>query len=76
MAVQAKMVCGTKMPNPWNPEKSTLVNFYAVYDEEDVNKEWAESTPSANLGMIIENRAAADQFTQGKTYLLTFEEVE
>lgn len=55
------------------PDQTTL-NFTADYNDER-NKEWAEFTPSLSLSMTVTNEVAKE-FQAGKSYLLTFEDVQ
>jgi hypothetical protein len=37
------------------------------------NAEWAKATPSGEITMVIDNPAAAEQFTPGREFTVTFE---
>jgi hypothetical protein len=43
--------------------------------EGDVNEAWAAATPSGELTMQIDNPVAAAQFTPGKYWLVSMQEV-
>lgn len=48
------------------------VTFNAVYGEKGPNKAWATATPSGQLTMQINNKAAFGHFKPGKCYYLDF----
>lgn len=50
----------------------TQLNFNADYSDE-LNKEWSKYTPALSVSMTVLD-SVADNFLQGKQYLLTFEE--
>jgi len=50
----------------------TQLNFSADYDDK-LNKEWAKYTPALSVSMTVID-PVAENFLQGKQYLLTFEE--
>lgn len=63
-----------------NPEyKTQLVKMNTVCDtinKGSENNQFSIATPWGNMEMMISNPAAFDFFTQGKNYILTFEEAE
>lgn len=70
MIVKAKFQCNGVIPQ----SSGVTVNFHAVYGEGKENKEWAKSTPSGSLQMVINPELpAAEFFKQGQEYYLTFE---
>lgn len=71
--VQAKFECNSKIEYNYG----TVVTFHAVYGEGKENLEWSKLTPSGSLSMVInKEKPAADFFTQGAKYYLTFEIAE
>jgi hypothetical protein len=50
------------------------LSFTADYSDER-NKEWAKYTPALSVGMTVIG-SVAENFEQGRRYLLTFENVE
>jgi hypothetical protein len=54
------------------------VQFEAVYssDPTSPNYSWSKWTPSGQLSLNITNPDAYDQFAVGKTFELTFREIE
>jgi len=46
--------------------------FFAADYNDDRNKEWSKYTPALGVNMTVID-SVAEQFEQGKTYLLTFE---
>lgn len=69
MAVTAKVVCGFMQDGA---SGSKAVDFYPDY-QSDKNKEWADTTPSILVRMVLSEKASG-LFQQGKHYTLTFEE--
>lgn len=53
------------------------VHLAPVYssDKTSPNYSWSSATPSGKLEMTITNPGAYEQFSVGKTYLMTFEQV-
>jgi hypothetical protein len=51
---------------------STKVSMRPVTKGEE-NKEWATSTPNGTIELEIRNDAAAERFSPGQEWLLTFE---
>lgn len=79
MAVTAKMNAGhiEPMPNAENPT-AKRIKFYCVWDQDPAspNFEWSMATPSGSAELVITNPAAFEQFETGKSYLVTFREVD
>lgn len=70
-SVIAKFECNSVLPGFNTGDK--WLRFHAVYEENGVNKSFAEATPSGNIDMLISaGRPATDFFKQGKKYLVTF----
>lgn len=73
-AITAKMAChSTPTVDTYGNE---IVALNAVYAEEGVNKQWAQSTPSGNLSLWINNPAAQGFFAGGKEYIVTIREAQ
>lgn len=71
MRVTAKAKLGSKFQTG---NGDFNLQFYPDYygDKKEINKEWATSTPSLSFQLIVTEAAAAN-FEQGKSYLVTFE---
>lgn len=54
------------------------VSMHPVYssDKSSPNYTWSKMTPSGELRMTITNPGAFSQFATGKTFMLTFSEVD
>jgi hydroxyethylthiazole kinase-like sugar kinase family protein len=75
--VRAKFQCSSVVPVAFEGSKDVVVNFNAVYGEDNENKSFSKSTPCGNLTMqISESTPAKDFFKQGKEYYLDFTEAE
>lgn len=68
MGVTYDVPTGEWSGKPWAFEVE-LTPDYA----EGRNKEWAEATPSGIIRLTIKNELAAEQFTIGASYTVTFE---
>lgn len=68
--ITAKVFCNRKTESGEGDERRASVEFYADYAD-GRNKEWASATPSLNLQMTLNGRAA-DLFEQGGRYELQF----
>lgn len=51
---------------------SEKVTFYPVYAEKGPNKVWSTATPSGQITMTINNKAAHGHFKPGKCYYVDF----
>lgn len=68
--ITAKVFCHRKTESGEDAERRASVEFYADYAD-GRNQEWAVNTPTLNLSMILNGRAA-DLFEQGGRYELRF----
>lgn len=81
MSVKAKFVCNKVTPYSYDDGKTiagknismSAVIGYGPNGRIDENESWSEATPSGQLSIHISNRAAFNQFEEGKEYYLTFE---
>lgn len=73
MAIVAKFYVAEKTQFSYSKEQHTVVLRPVSRGEE--NREWAAASPSGELRMQINNKAAADGFLLGEEYLITFEHV-
>lgn len=72
--IEARFTCSAVTETPYN---SKAVQFYAVYDNNGANASFSKATPSGQIMMNVDNETtAATTFERGKTYKVTFEEVE
>jgi hypothetical protein len=70
MMVTAKIACATKYEQGTGEHRSTVVTFQPDYAD-GRNKEWAGSTPSLSLTVVLRGEVA-DRFEPGHKYTLTF----
>jgi hypothetical protein len=70
--ITAKVRCNTKTESGDGDARQANVTFYPDYAD-GRNAEWAAATPSLNLTMTLNGRAA-DLFEQGAAYTLQFVE--
>jgi len=68
MAVTAKFKVARKTDMGWAHEVE-LTPDYA----EGKNSEWAAATPAGMIRLTIKNELAAEQFTEGASYTVTFQ---
>lgn len=68
----AKVLLGSKIPFGQDEDEQYQLNFYPDYNE-GRNAEWAKYTPAMTVVMMVKPEAA-EGFTQGQAYTLTFEE--
>lgn len=77
-AVRAKMHVTGVETNQWGSDpksKTVKVHLGAIYGKDGENKDFAEATPSGACWMQIDaGRPAAEFFTPGKRYYVTFTE--
>lgn len=66
--VTAKFKVARKTEMQWATEVE-LTPDYA----QGRNAEWAEATPAGMIRLTIKNELAAEQFTEGAAYTVTFE---
>jgi hypothetical protein len=75
MSVIAKFYVAKLERNAYSPD-ALSVTLQPVTRGDD-NKTWASATPNGKIEMVINNKAAADQFGDrlGQEFLITFEPV-
>lgn len=74
MRFTAKLKLGSKFPSSTSTTALTFGPNYGAHGAE-VNKEWAEATPSLRLQMTVKN-ALAEQLELGDEFTVTFERDE
>ena len=71
MAVTAKFKVSRISKMDWATEVELTPDYAAGR-----NKEWAAATPAGMIRMTIRNEVAADQFSEGDPFTVTFEREE
>lgn len=71
MAITAKFKVARRTEMGWATEIE-LTPDYA----QGRNAEWAEATPAGMIRMTVRNEVAAQQFTDGRPFTVTFEPEE
>jgi len=66
--VTAKFKVNRKSDMGWAHEIELTPNY-----ADGANAEWAEATPAGMIRLTIKNELAAEQFTEGAAYTVTFE---
>ncbi len=71
--VTAKFRCMSIAHAHTGPGRSAAtVRMVAVWEQDGVNKQWSEATPSGNLEMLITIPDTVECFDLGKEYFLDF----
>lgn len=76
MSVRAKMKCVSIAPCEWDSEAGSTIRLEPVIDGSDENKSFYRYTPGGQVVLSTVNKAAADQFVQGKEYYVDFTAAE
>lgn len=71
MSVRAKMQVQSVTHFTY-PEGARQVVLTPVYEENGVNKQWSQATPSGECRMMITNPEAAKQFETHQYYFVDF----